>query len=417
MKKENKSNQRVINSSSNSTLNSSVIVRSSAEKDKYNDSYIYKKKKSIRTLDSNRTGLTYINNQNIGNLSFDLNNSLYRNMPFNMTEKRFGWQTSKEKSEQINFPNTKIGLKIIPKYKRLTSTSKPMKPDPNESFISSKNMKKSMRFKSTSHVVDLKAKQDMKTPKERPHKHISNKMHKNEFNIGKMLDKSPPEIKIYGKKKVEKFERSNIEHRSCLKMVKVTKHAQESNLHGAAVFTKELTRDQKIKYDLDVLEQSNKKPRSNSLTVSLLKLEENKKNYKEYLDNKERLENRQNKSGLKPFNYGYEEQRNFNRLKNRSCESLNSAQLMRNDSTAIEINIFRNDNLINKDKEERKQRKNINKSYLDNFYNENKLKKIDFNNSELFGKKKLFFKTNNEEKYTRRLNSSMIDFRSKSQIF
>ncbi|HNJ58835.1 MAG TPA: hypothetical protein PLH33_07340, partial [Chitinophagaceae bacterium] len=88
-----------------------------------------------------------------------------------------------------------------------------------------------------------------------------------------------------------------------------------------------------------------------------------------------------------------------------------------NDSTAIEINIFRNDNLINKDKEERKQRKNINKSYLDNFYNENKLKKIDFNNSELFGKKKLFFKTNNEERYTRRLNSSMIDFRSKSQIF
>jgi hypothetical protein len=52
------------------------------------------------------------------------------------------------------------------------------------------------------------------------------------------------------------------------KMVKVTKHAQESSLHGGAVFTKELTRDQKIKYDLDVLEQSNKK-RENSIRISV----------------------------------------------------------------------------------------------------------------------------------------------------
>lgn len=423
MKKENKSNHRVVNSSSTSTLNSSVVVRSSVEKDKYNDSYIYKKKKSIRTLDSNRSGLTYINKQNVGNISFDLNNSLYRNMPFNMSEKRFGWQTSKEKSEQIDFPNKRIGLKIIPKYKRLTSTSKPMKPDPNESFISSKNMTKSMRFKSTTHVTNLKAKGDMKTPRERPHKNISNKMHKTGFSISKMLDKNtatadmPKEIKVYGKKKVERHDNDYVEPRSCLKMVKVTKHAQESSLHGAAVFSKEITRDQKIKYDLDVLEQSNKKQRSNSLTVSMIKLEENKKNYQEYLENKERLENRQTKNGLKPFNYNYEQQRNFNRLKNKSCETLNSAQLMRNDSTAIEINIFRQNDLVARDKEERKLRKNVDKSYLDNYYNENKLKKIDFNNSELFGKKKLYFKTSNEEKYTRKLNSSMIEFRSKSQIF
>lgn len=133
-----------------------------------------------------------ISNDYYGEVSFQSNSSeRYKNTPFNLQEERFKWQTSAQTREIINYENYHLGIKASPEKNEKTYTIIPNRIPEFKPLAHIKcNNNNINRKKSTSSIVDLKAKLLEEPPKYKP-----SKQYKQRYE-----DKSPPRISSLIKK-------------------------------------------------------------------------------------------------------------------------------------------------------------------------------------------------------------------------
>ena len=116
------------------------------------------------------------------------------NIPFNLDEKRFQWQTSPEKIEFVKQTS------VQPKKKSIYIKTNPLNPrslKPEETS----GKKCDFHRKSTSSITSIKDKKQLSTPKHVPLKKYKAKDKKP--GIKDLLNKTPENVPIYGKKKIK----------------------------------------------------------------------------------------------------------------------------------------------------------------------------------------------------------------------
>lgn len=238
--------------SANQFLYHKKTIKKQCTKTHDNSSYPYnfnKVNKTIRSSSQNPNASFYDPTNNVNNVSFGSLNGYerYKNMPFNLKEKRFEWQTSPVRRELINYENSKLGIRVNSENHLITNTTNPNKLPLNKELQHLKCGYK-LATKNTSSVVNLKER-GIKTYKpkrvDKDNKRLSKNKNFNKTNrnssvglgIASLINKTPTVFPILGKRKINSIHEEPVFKPS---LKQVPKHScLNSSLKGAAVVTAE----------------------------------------------------------------------------------------------------------------------------------------------------------------------------------
>lgn len=253
--KQNSQNKQMLNESQSTSVSNSPINYDDQTINPSNSNSLYHKKtikkQCSKIHDHNNNPYIYNKvNLSLSKQAYQNDNSnrmlsqspeKYNNMPFNLKEKRFLWQTDVCAREIIGYSQNKIGIRISPDHYKITKTILPQK---QEKISQITHIKCNYPHQRTSSLIDLTERKHLdesynkKNLINQSHKRIiKNDIMKNAMrsaSIASLLKKTPDSFPIKGKKRIE-FNKIEPEFKPTLKQ-NPNYNCFTSNLSGGAVF-------------------------------------------------------------------------------------------------------------------------------------------------------------------------------------
>lgn len=182
--------------------------------------------------------LSYTAQKTINNNYYDIPTSNFernKNMPFNLKEERFKWQTSPHTRECINYENSAIGLKSGPNKKGKTYTIIPSKlPLTKEPIRIKSNYE--LKNRNTSVVINLKDRNKANFNEIVPGK-INNLLKASSPRISSLIKKTPLTMPSTGKKQIPRCDKEKPLFKPGLKQ------AQDNNCYKSSLSGPAMIRD------------------------------------------------------------------------------------------------------------------------------------------------------------------------------